>query len=176
MKNASKMCHLGLLMVGFLVLFTGCQGMLGPVTPQDRIVLFNGKDFAGWKLYLPDTEVDVNDVWSVQNGVVHCMGKPNGYMRTQKTYQDYHLHLEWRWAAEPTNSGVLLHAQGEEKVWPLCIEAQLKTNSAGDFVLIGGPGLTVDGKDWQDTEKQYVIIPKKKSSNEKTPGGWKSFS
>jgi hypothetical protein len=140
-----------------------------------RKVLFNGKNFDGWKFHVADKSVDVSDVWSVKDGVVHCKGQPRGYMRTADTYSNYKLHVEWRWVDEPTNSGVLLHASGPEKVWPRCIESQLKTTLAGDFVLIGKTGIEVDGKFHQDLSKEYVIVAKKQASSEKPAGQWNSY-
>ncbi len=137
--------------------------------------LFNGKDLTGWKLHVDAEGVDVNDVWSVKDGVVHCKGKPNGYMRTTAKYSNYKLHVEWRWVEEPSNSGVLLHASGEEQVWPRCIEAQLKAGNAGDFVLIRHTGISVGGTEYQDDEKMYISIKKKYDSNEKEPGKWNSY-
>ena len=59
-------------------------------------------------------------MWSVESGVINCKGKPNGYLRTAKEYLNYKLHVEWRWVSEPTNSGILLHTKGVDKIWPLC--------------------------------------------------------
>ncbi|HUT29355.1 MAG TPA: DUF1080 domain-containing protein [Sedimentisphaerales bacterium] len=154
--------------IGLAFLTAGCAS-------QKEVHLWNGKDFTGWKRVLSDENVDVASVWSVRNGVVHCKGKPNGYMRTTADYSNYKLHLEWRWAAEPTNSGVLLHATGPDKVWPKCIESQLKAGNAGDFVLIGGTGVSVGGKFIQDTSEPYVIVPKQRDSSEKTPGLWNAY-
>jgi hypothetical protein len=137
--------------------------------------LFNGKDFTGWKLHVDDPSVDVNTVWTVKDGVIHCTGKPNGYIRTLAEYSDYKLHLEWRWPEEPTNSGVLLHASGKDQVWPRCIEAQLKTGNAGDFVLIRHTGITANGEHTQDDSKMYVVLPKKNENTEKAPGEWNSY-
>jgi hypothetical protein len=157
----------------FLSTLTGCQhGLFGK---QQKVMLWNGKDFTGWKLYVPDEDLDVFDIWSVKDGVVYCKGKPNGYMRTKDKYADYRLHLEWRWPDEPTNSGVLLHASGEDQVWPKCIECQLKSGSAGDFVLMNGAGITINGKDMQNAEKQFVVIPKKKHTSEKPAGKWNTY-
>ena len=147
----------------------------GGCKAKKKTSLWNGKDFTGWKLIVADENVDVNKVWSVRNGVIHCKGQPNGYMRTQADYSNYKLHLEWRWVAQPTNSGVLLHASGPDKVWPKCIEAQLKSGNAGDFVLIGGTGISVGGRFIQDVSKQYVIVPKKQESSEKAPGQWNTY-
>ena len=150
---------------------------------QKRVALWNGKDFSGWKLFVPDSRrphltgrsVDVHSVWSVKDGVIHCRGRPNCYMRTQADYSDYKLHLEWRWVEQPTNSGVLLHASGPDKVWPRCIESQLKSGNAGDLVLIGGTGISVGGRFIHDVSEQYVIVPKKQESSEKAPGQWNTY-
>ncbi|MEA3225782.1 MAG: DUF1080 domain-containing protein, partial [Planctomycetota bacterium] len=150
---------------------SGCQ----VIRPSEKTMLWNGRNFAGWKLFIPDKSVDVHDIWSVEDGFVHCKGVPNGYMRTRAKYANYRLHLEWRWPEEPTNSGVLLHARGPDQVWPLTIECQLKSGNAGDFVLIGGPGITVDGEDKQDKDKQFVVAKKKVKSSEKPAGQWNSY-
>ena len=160
------------ILVVCLSALAGCEGGL---FGAKKITLWNGKNFANWKLYLPDDTVSVDDVWTVRDGVIHCAGKPNGYMRTRRRFKNYHLHLEWRWPETPTNSGVLLHASGPDQVWPKCIECQLKSGSAGDFVLIGGPGITVDGEDKQNVEKQFVVAAKKEASSEKPAGEWNSY-
>mgnify|MGYP001048682792 CR=1 FL=1 len=173
MRQTVRMLFQWCMLLMFLSAFSGCQqGVSGP---GQKIMLWNGKDFTGWKLYLPDQDADVSEVWSVRDGVVHCKGRPNGYMRTKDKYANYRLHLEWRWPDEPTNSGVLLHASGEDQVWPKCIECQLKAGSAGDFVLMGGAGITVDGKNMQNPEKRFVVIPKKQQSSEKPAGRWNTY-
>jgi hypothetical protein len=100
------------------------------------IALFNGKDLEGWHIYL-EADADPKDVWKVQNGEIWCTGNPTGFMRTKEQYSYYKLVLEWRWPVKPGNSGVLLHMSGEEKIWPLCMEAQLMHKRAGDFVGMG---------------------------------------
>jgi len=174
---ARTMGKMGLWTIVGLSLFAlvGCQGMLSSGSGDKKEMLWNGRDFTGWVRYVPDATVDVNDIWRIRGGAIYCKGVPNGYIRTEKKYKNYHLHLEWRWAEEPTNSGVLLHAQGPEKVWPLCIECQLMAGKAGDFVLIGGPGITVDGVDRQNAEKQFVVVDKKASTSEKPAGQWNSY-
>jgi hypothetical protein len=116
--------------------------------------------------------VDVKTVWSVKDGVIHCTGVPNGYMRTEKDYADYKLHVEWRWAAEPSNSGVLLHMTGPDKVWPRCIEAQLAAGKAGDLILM----------DWADVKERagsrrgfFGRVAKREDSSEKAPGEWNEY-
>ena len=155
-------------------LLAGCQGLH---SGGDKTYIWNGRDFSGWKLYIPpDKAADVEDVWSVRDGVIYCTGKPNGYMRTEKEYSNYHLHLEWRWPEEPTNSGVLLHVQGKDQIWPMCIENQLKTGNAGDFVLIHGTGIMIDGKFYESSaEKKFIGVKKKAPSSENPPGEWNHY-
>lgn len=158
-----------------LLVSAGCDGIFGPTTQKDKIILWNGKDFTGWNLFTTEENIDVLDIWTVRNGVIYCTGKPNGYMRTIDEYKNYYLHVEWRWPDEPTNSGVLLHTTGPDKIWPRAIECQLQAGNAGDFVLMNGPGITVNGENKQNPQQQYVVIPKKEQSSEKPAGQWNTY-
>lgn len=162
------------LLVILLSVLVGCQEMVSPIKAGKKTVLFNGKDLSGWKMYVADKTVDVDEVWSAKNGVMYCTGRPNGYIRTKTAYKNYKLHLEWRWPGEPANSGVLLHASGEDKLWPRCIESQLMAGNAGDLVLMSGAGITVDGQSKQDPSR-FVIIKKKEQSSEMAPGRWNVY-
>jgi len=155
------------------VMLTGCTQKQAAPEATD---LFNGTDFTGWKLVSSDENVDVNDVWSVKDGVVHCTGVPNGYMMTEQSYSDYKLHVEWRWTDEATNSGVLLHCGDELDgiFWPNCFECQLKSGNAGDFVLIGPGKVTVDDSTYINPER-FIIVGKKHDSNEKPIGEWNTY-
>lgn len=112
-----------------------------PVSAADFVPVFNGKDLTGWKATMrppkdkPDAKLDPADTWSVKAGVLHCTGKPNGYLATEKDYANYMLELKWRYAPGTMNpnSGVLLHLTGPDKVWPQSIEMQMKHGFAGDF-------------------------------------------
>jgi len=109
-----------------------------------KIALFDGRSLAGWKQFLPDPKADPAKTWSVKDGVIHCTGTPAGYLRTEKSFRNYFLVVEWRWPANAGNSGVLLHTQREDKLWPYSVEAQLHSGSAGDFWLIDGATANVD--------------------------------
>jgi hypothetical protein len=136
--------------------------------------LWNEKDFAGWEMFTADETVDAKSIWSIQDGVMHCKGIPTGYIRTTEDYDNYILTLEWRWVKEPGNSGVLLHAQLPDQVWPNCVECQLKTGNAGDFVLIGPGSITVNNEKHTNTER-FHIIAKRQESNEASPGEWNHY-
>ncbi|MFC1569793.1 DUF1080 domain-containing protein [bacterium] len=141
---------------------------------SDKISLWNGTDFSGWKIVTADDSVDVNTVWSIKNGVILCKGVPNGYMRTESEYSNYILHLNWRWVEKESNSGVFLHAQKPDQVWPKCIECQLHAGDAGDFILIGKGSITVDEMKHENTES-YLMISKMQESSEKPAGEWNTY-
>ncbi len=139
------------------------------IIPTKRIDLWNGKDFNGWKKFIPDETVNADKVWTAENGILKCVGKPHGYIRTTKDYGNYILTVVWRWPAEAGNSGVLLHMSGEDKVWPKSIEAQLESGNAGDFWLVDGTEIK------EHTDKSSRRIVKKAESSEKPLGEWNTY-
>ena len=147
--------------------------------------LFNGKDLTGWKPYLrpakdsPNVTPDPKNTWSVVDGVIVCKGRPNGYIATEKEHGDYVLRVKWRFpkGGTPGNSGVLLHVQKEDKVWPTSVEAQLASGRAGDFWLIMPPDATLDvDKSRQDPKqaRHYFRDPKDEPV-EKPIGEWNQY-
>ena len=101
--------------------------------------LFNGENLEGWTCVLDEkSDVPTSEVYGVKDGNIHIVGNPFGYMRTDKKYSNYKLHMEWRWVGEGTNSGLFLHVQDGDKLWPNAIECQLCNGKAGDFVMLGG--------------------------------------
>jgi hypothetical protein len=144
-----------------------------PIVPREKIALFNSKDFTGWKLFVPDPNHDVAKTWSIADGVIHCEGKPNGYMRTEKYYADYLLHVEWRWPEKGGNSGVLIHNSGVDTVWPKSLECQLASRNAGDFWTIGGVEFEEHAEAGPRVSGRRTI--KLKSSSEKPIGQWNAY-
>lgn len=109
---------------------------------QDRpIPLFNGKDLSGWTPVLDQAGADPARTWSVADGVLRCTGKPAGYIKTDREFDDYVLTLQWRWPAGTAggNNGVLVHASTPRTlgIWPKSIEVQLFKGNAGDLWVIG---------------------------------------
>ena len=90
--------------------------------PQFRD-LFNGKDLSGW--------VNVNtdpNTWTVQDGVLVCSGRPIGVLRTDRQYENFILHLEWKHLTAGGNSGVFVWCEGtvpEGKRLPTGVEVQI---------------------------------------------------
>lgn len=146
-----------------------------PIKTGEKVKLFNGKDTAGWKAFVPDLAKDKKDqlsVWSVKDGVLQCAGRPIGYIQTEALYDNYVLELDWRFdpAKGEGNSGVLLRTIGDDVVWPKSMEAQLHSKNAGDFWNIGEYKAKVDMK---RTDGRHTV--KLKDTNEKPLGEWNHY-
>jgi hypothetical protein len=113
-----------------------------------EVALFNNTDLTGWTYFLADSLATMDDVWSVNDeGILVCTGEPWGYLRTVEAYDDYTLHLEYRWNPETRfegNSGIFVRMTEPDKIWPRCIEAQMRAGWGGDFVLMDGMPLEAD--------------------------------
>lgn len=106
------------------VLFLLCGlAPLNASEPAQFRDLFNGKDLSGW--------VNVNtdkDTWSVRDGLLVCTGHPIGVMRTDKQYENFILHVEWRHMEAGGNSGVFAWSEGsvpEGRRLPKGLEVQM---------------------------------------------------
>lgn len=146
-------------------------------TSSSEIELFNGEDLDNWSVFISD-DTPAESVFWVKDGVINVSGIPNAYIRTNEEFENFKLHVEWRWVEEPKNSGVLLLVTGEDMIWPNCIEAQLMAGKAGDFVLIGkGAGITVNDTASLVTseENRYFVLPKLLESSENEAGEWNEY-
>lgn len=99
--------------------------------------LFNGKNLDGWKTVVRGKG---ENPFSVKDGMIVVAGKPAGYFYTDKSYKNFILRFDWKFE-KPGNSGLLLHIQGEHKVWPKSIEVQGQlANHAHIFAIQGASG------------------------------------
>lgn len=189
---------------GLVVLLTSIAPMSAAaadaIRPTAPVTLFNGRDLTGWVVVGKDGDPASKDTWSVRDGSLTASGSPYGYARTAQAYRDYTLVIEWRWVpgtppTEPNgkprgrNSGVLLHMQGEDKVWPACLEAQLQENNAGDFIAMATPVVFKEltalreksaaeaGTD-EDAKKRALggrRVARHQPSSEKPTGEWNTY-
>jgi hypothetical protein len=139
------------------------------ITPATHIELFNGTNFDGWTFCM-ENGVDPMQTWSVTNGVIHCTGKPTGYLRTTHTYSNYVVTVEWRFvkvAPKADNTGILVHMQLPDQVWPMCIQNQGKHNNQGDLIYMAG----AESKEHKGMDAN-TPVPKQGPSNEKPVGEW----
>lgn len=144
-----------------------------PGVPGQEIHLFNGKDLSGWDYFLVDEAAGMEDVWSVEDGILVCKGEPGGYLATKGEYESFKLLVEWRWPGEPGNSGVLMRIAGEPAMLPSSAEAQLRSGSAGD--MYGFQGFRIGGDPARLSEISIGWSLGKIEGNEKAPGEWNRY-
>lgn len=147
---------------------TGCA--------QKKQMLFNGNNLDGWSVYVSDSTINPSSFFYVKDGVIETPGVPTGYLRTKAEFENYRLHVEWRYPEIPTNSGVFIHTVGADKIWPRHYQCQLKHLFAGDFIIQDvGLSATVRDTLYLSTEKVKPIAPKINPSSEKKAGEWNSL-
>jgi hypothetical protein len=168
--------------VGFAFAITA--SLSGAVSRQEgkTISLFNGKDLSGWstfvdsrtKGYSPESRPE--NVFKVEDGLIHVSGERFGCLTTVEEFENYKLSLEFKWGEKRwaprekavRDSGVLVHCVGPDKIWTKSIECQIQEHDCGDFWLVSGTTLEIDGT----VEKN---MRKKKKDAEKPTGQWNTI-
>ncbi len=160
-------------MVSLAIVAASFLGLSHSADAQKAVKLFNGKDLSNWNFVVDKNAVPADQVFSVENGVIHIKGNPFGYMYTKEKYSDYKLHVEWRWPEGiESNSGIFLLIADPKNPFPNGIECQLHAGDAGDFVLLGGSDL-VEYHQRPGTERpQFPVVKKHTESSEKPAGEW----
>jgi len=134
----------------------------------------SGKDLSGWKAVAKEG-AKADDAWTVgDDGVLHCTGKPTGYLRTADTYQNFILKLDYRWTQKAGNGGVLLRMQDPDTLWPPCVQAQLQDKNTGDLILMAGAKGTIapDRLKKNTKEPQQAKLAE---YNDKPAGEWNTY-
>ena len=119
-----------------LVLVVSCCSP-GPETRS----LFNGVDLTGWYPDVPakDDNPDTSDAFIVRDSMLVSLGDPRGHLITDSIFMNYRLEVEYRFAGEPGNCGVLVHAsipRALYEMFPKSLEVQMMHENAGDFWCI----------------------------------------
>lgn len=149
MKNAlpTTYNYIAIAQVACIALFAGCRqptdqtqtnGSADPVIVEH---LYNGHDLSGWHVDVPakDKDSTLRDSFIIRNGMLVSLGKPEGHLITDKEFNNYTLHVEYRFAGDPGNCGVLVHASTPRalyEMFPKSIEVQMMHKDAGDFWCI----------------------------------------
>jgi lysophospholipase L1-like esterase len=149
--------------------------------------LFNGKDLVGWHIDVPhlDKTPDAKATFIVRDGMLVSLGQPRGHLITDAKHENYHLEVEYRFAAKPGNCGVLVHASTPRalyKMFPKSIEVQMNHQHAGDFWCIV-EDITVPDmvkrrgpkEKWGITEGKARRILNLTNDSEKPPGKWNTM-
>lgn len=149
--------------------------------------LFNGKDLSGWHVDIP--EMDTNSAavnpFIIRNEMLVSLGTPQGHLITDSVYRDFRLEVEYRFAGEPGNCGVLVFASAPRalyKMFPKSIEVQLMHKNAGDFWCIV-EDITVPDMEtrrgpkagWGITEGKERRVKNLTDDSEKPLGEWNSM-
>lgn len=149
--------------------------------------LFNGKDFTGWHIDVPDMDNNssVPTPFIIRQGMLVSLASPEGHIITDSIYQNYRLQVEYRFPGKPGNCGVLLHASTPRslyKMFPKSIEAQMMHENAGDFWCIVEDISVPDmekrrgpKKDWGITEGKERRIKNLTDNSEKPLGQWNTM-
>ncbi len=167
-----------------ILLFSNCNNR-----PSDLIgeSLFNGMDLKGWHSDIPEMDTtDVSNPFIIRDGLLVSLGTPQGHLITDKPYQDYRLEVEYRFAGEPGNCGVLVHVSTPRALYdmfPKSLEVQMMHENAGDFWCIvediqvpemetrRGPR-----SEWGITEGKKRRILNLTDGSEKPVGDWNTMT
>lgn len=125
----------------FSILLFVISSILSPFANAQSKSLFNGIDLSGWHVDVPkmDEDASLESPFFIRNGLLVSMGTPNGHLISNDSYQNYSLEVEYRFAGEPGNCGVLVHASTPRALYgmfPKSIEVQMMHKNAGDFWCI----------------------------------------
>jgi hypothetical protein len=116
----------------------GALALAQPAT----VSLFNGRDLSGWHMDVPELDNNPSGAkpFIVRNGMLVSLGRPGGHLITNESFQNYRLVVEYRFAAQAGNCGVLVHASTPRRLYgmfPQSLEVQMQSGHAGDFWCIG---------------------------------------
>lgn len=166
-----------------LLAFTSCA-----ISTEKSVSLFNGENLDGWHIDVPemDSVPDVRNPFIVRKGMLVSLGTPQGHVITDKEYENFRLEIEYRFAGEPGNCGVLVFASTPRslyKMFPKSIEVQMMHENAGDFWCIV-EDITTDNMEerrgpkaeWGITEGKKRRILNLTDGSEKPLGKWNSMT
>lgn len=106
--------------------------------------LFNGQDLTGWKAFLKDGTTSPDPAFVVRDGEIQISGEPRGFLYTDRPFSGYVLSYSWRFPKEQPekttiNTGLLIHIQQPDKVWPKSVEPQGRYQDHGKLYFPGFP-------------------------------------
>ncbi len=149
--------------------------------------LFNGTNLDGWHIDVPemDTVPSARNPFIVRDGNLVSLGTPQGHIITDAVYEDFRLDIEYRFAGEPGNCGVLVFASTPRslyKMFPKSIEVQMMHENAGDFWCIVQDIKTDDmvirrgpKEEWGITEGEKRRVLNLTDGSEKPLGEWNTM-
>lgn len=122
----------------------------------EPVDLLAGDGLAHWSWIPGKTKAKLEDVWTLKDGVLHCAGKPTGYLRTTAKYESYVMHLKMRHLSKG-NGGILLRVVGDDKVWPKSIQVQGERGTVGDLIAMIGFPMKTDAARTDSKMKEKTV-------------------
>lgn len=118
-----------------------CSALLSGIAnksySQDKSIKF-GRAVSSGRIFLETKEktkpllwIDVNtspETWRLQKNILICSGHPIGVMRSEKQYENFVLHIEWKHIEAGGNSGVFVWSNAnpaEKSRLPDGVEVQM---------------------------------------------------
>jgi hypothetical protein len=103
--------------IGLLLALVGCSSQ--PETQREPFTpLFDGESLDGWRV-----SGDAN--WDVDGGEIVAAGAGDGFLMTERKYENFHLTLDF-WVDASTNSGIFSRCTNRENIHPdTCYEANI---------------------------------------------------
>lgn len=129
-----------------------------------RVLLTTPTGPVGWTFLVKPSGGAGGELWQIRGNEWRFPAGLIGYLRTEKSYSRYRLHVEWTYLEKLGNSGVFVAEDAQDAFWPRSYQINLKTGSAGDILAQGDLKFSNGSK----------TLTKKKSANEKPVGEWNS--
>ncbi|MDR1171767.1 MAG: DUF1080 domain-containing protein [Bacteroidales bacterium] len=135
------------------VLLSACQSKQNVLTEAEKAagweLLFDGQTLNGWRDY---NGTGLTAPWVVEDGTLAALGKGgdgNGYIVTDKQYENFELAFDWK-IAEGGNSGVLYHVVERPQY-------EVPYVTGPEFQLIDNIGFPEKLEDWQMACADYAM-------------------
>lgn len=137
---------------------------------EDFVPLYNGESLDGWIV-----ENATGGNFFVKDGILH-VEEPEGWLRTERMYADFRLHVEFRFLGDVADSGIFFRVAGENtfgRGWPdrsyqvqtidVSTDRTTRFKFIGDIYRHGMP----EGVTRYDTDMALAAI--------RPTGAWQSF-
>ncbi|WP_443092789.1 3-keto-disaccharide hydrolase [Chryseolinea sp. T2] len=176
--------HLSVIFIVLMACTTRNPGSTGETQEPIGVDLFDGRSLSGWHVDVPEMDSNASAVnpFIIRDGLLVSLGTPQGHVITDKTYSNYILDIEYRFAGTPGNCGALVHASTPRalyKMFPKSIEVQMMHENAGDFWCIVEDIVVPDmekrrglKENWGITEGKERRVQNLTEGSEKPLGDW----
>jgi len=171
----------------FTQLFLVMMVIVAACSREETISLINGENLEGWHIDVPamDNNPDTINPFIVRDGMLVSLGTPGGHIITDGVFSNYRLVAEYRFAGEPGNCGILVHASTPRDLYgmfPKSLEVQLQHEQAGDFWCIQ-EDIKVDNmvgrrgpeEEWGASEGKRRHIENLTDGSENPAGEWNTM-